>query len=130
MFLGKSGLSVWFDKVWEGIWENQVLSISSTKEIARLHTTGGTHWFVHVLVEKITSQVYLVHWSVHVLVEKITSQVYLVRWLVVESKIANKDIFNIFILILVFLKFGKFYQVNWQVSSVSRLVIHFSSISL
>ena len=107
MFLGKSGLSVWFDKVWEGIWENQVLSISSTKEIARLHTTGGTHWFVHVLVEKITSQVYLVHWSVHVLVEKITSQVYLVhwsvhvlvekitsqvylvRWLVVESKIAN-----------------------------------------
>ncbi|XP_023336460.1 mediator of RNA polymerase II transcription subunit 24 isoform X2 [Eurytemora carolleeae] len=55
---GKSGLSVWFDKVWDGIWENQVLSISSTKEIARLHTTGGTHWFVHVLVEKITSQVY------------------------------------------------------------------------
>jgi len=51
-------LSTSFTKLWEVVWSNSQVTLETTKEMARLYTIGGTHWFVKMLILKLNSQVY------------------------------------------------------------------------
>jgi len=53
-----ANLSASFTKLWEVVWDNSQVTLDTTKEMARLYTSGGTHWFVKMLISKLNSQVY------------------------------------------------------------------------
>jgi len=55
---GKLELAAGFEKLWERVWEKRMLDIAGTKEVSRLFNAAGPQWFMEVLVNKITSQVY------------------------------------------------------------------------
>eukprot|EP00088_Acartia_fossae_P050636 TRINITY_DN5673_c0_g1_i5.p1 TRINITY_DN5673_c0_g1~~TRINITY_DN5673_c0_g1_i5.p1 ORF type:complete len:979 (-),score=210.43 TRINITY_DN5673_c0_g1_i5:217-3153(-) len=51
-------LSASFTKLWDSMWTQSQLTLQGTKEMARLYSTGGTHWYVKMLISKLNSQVY------------------------------------------------------------------------
>jgi len=53
-----SNLSSSFSKLWDSLWSRSQLTMQGTKELARLYSTGGTHWFVKMVTAKLNSQVY------------------------------------------------------------------------